>query len=383
MKSVAVYVHSSELGGAEQSTLTLLRHLDRSRWSPTLIHHAAPALAGMLEETARLGVPDLVVPEIPDGWLGLRRCAAFSRVLRDRGFDVFHAQLTWPLSAKFALAAAAAARIRAVVATVHSYPEFTMTRTTAIQQRVLGHAVGCYIAVSRDLAEKLHARMRWSRERIVVVYNATEVPSEQRSVDPRLRAELAGPHGRPVVLAMARLVRDKGLDLLVEAAAALPHAQFVIAGDGPARSALAAQVSELALDGRVKLLGWRTDTAALLAAADLFVLPSRNEALGVSALEAMAAGKPVIATAVGGVPEAVCDGETGLIVPPGDSQALAGAISALIADPARCERFGAAGRKRVRERFSTCAMATAVEGVYERLLDRHLAGPRRRRRTPL
>jgi glycosyltransferase involved in cell wall biosynthesis len=368
MKSVAVYVHSSELGGAEQSTLTLLRHLDRSRWSPTLIHHAAPALAGMLEETARLGVPDLVVPEIPDGLLGLRCCAAFSRVLRDRGFDVFHAQLTWPLSAKFALAAAAAARVRAVVATVHSYPEFTMTRTTAIQQRILGHAVGRYIAVSRDLAEKLHARMRWSRERIVVIYNATEVPSEQGTVDPRLRAELAGPEGRPVVLAMARLVHDKGLDVLVEAAVALPHAQFVIAGDGAARSALAAQVSELALDGRVKLLGWRTDIAALLAAADVFVLPSRNEALGVSA--------------VGGVPEAVCDGETGLIVAPGDSQALAGAISALIADPARRERFGAAGRRRVQERFSTHAMATAVEGVYERLLDHPAAGRWRGRRTP-
>jgi glycosyltransferase involved in cell wall biosynthesis len=382
MKSVAVFVHSSELGGAEQSTLTLLRHLDRSRWSPTLIHHAAPALAGMLEETARMGVPDLVVPEMQDGLLGVRRCAAFSGVLRDRGFDVFHAQLTWPLSAKFALAAAAAAGVRAVVATVHSYPEFTMTRTTAIQQRILGHAVGRYIAVSRDLAEKLHARMRWSRERIVVIYNATEVPSGQGTVDPRLRAELAGPEGRPVVLAMARLVHDKGLDVLVEAAVALPHAQFVIAGDGAARSALAAQVSELALDGRVKLLGWRTDIAALLAAADVFVLPSRNEALGVSALEAMAAGKPVIATAVGGVPEAVCDGETGLIVAPGDSQALAGAISALIADPARRERFGAAGRRRVQERFSTHAMATAVEGVYERLLDHPAAGRWRGRRTP-
>jgi glycosyltransferase involved in cell wall biosynthesis len=372
MKSVAVYLHSSELGGAEQSTLTLLRHLDRSRWSPTLIHHAAPALAGMLEETARLGVPDLVVPEIPDGWLGLRRCAAFSRVLRDHQFDVFHAQLTWPLSAKFALAAAAAARVRAVVATVHSYPEFTMTRPTAIQQRLLGHAVGCYIAVSDDLAAQLHARLHWPRERILVIHNGIEASGDHRARadDRALCAALAGPEGLPVILCLARLVRDKGIDVLVAAAASVPNARFAIAGDGPEREALSRQIAELGLGTRVSLLGWRTDVSQLLAASDLFVVASRNEGVPMSMLDAMAAGTPVVATAVGGVAEAIHNGRSGLLVGPDDPAALAAAISRVLDDPELRERFVQAARADVREHYSTQAMATAVGGIYDRLLAR-------------
>jgi glycosyltransferase involved in cell wall biosynthesis len=173
-----------------------------------------------------------------------------------------------------------------------------------------------------------------------------------------------------VVLATARAVHDKGLDLLVAAAAALPQARVVIAGDGPALPALAAQVAALGLEGRVLLLGWRSDAQALLAACDVFVLPTRNEALGVSVLEAMAAGRPVVATDVGGVPEAVRHGETGLIVPPENPTALAAAIAELIADPSRAARYGAAGHARALARFSPAPMAAAVEDVYERVLDR-------------
>jgi glycosyltransferase involved in cell wall biosynthesis len=372
MKSVGIFVHSNELGGAEQSTLTLLRHLDRARWSPTVIHHAAPALAAMLEEVAELGVPDLVVPEMPEGWLGARRGAAFARLLRDRGFDVFHAQLTWPLAAKFALAAAVMARVPAVVGTVHSYPEFAMTRTTAVQQRVLGRAVGRYIAISSDLADKLHSRLHWPRERIVVVHNGIETSNGHRAprVDPALHAALAGPHDLPVVLALARLVHDKGIDVLVEAAADIPRARFAIAGDGPESEALTRQISELGLGERVSLLGWRTDVPALLAASDVFVMPSRNEVVAMSMLDAMAAGTPIVATAVGSVAEAVDDERSGLLVPPGDPAALARAISTLLADPALRERYARAALADVTERYSTQAMATAVGEVYDRLLSR-------------
>lgn len=370
MRTVGVLVDATAFGGAEQNTLTLLRHLDRSRWSATLIHHGEPGIAELVTQAARIGIPDLVVPPMPEGARGAARVLPFARLLRRRGFDVVHAQLTWPLATKYALAGAALARTPAVVATVHSFPDFDTTRPTAVQQRVLGHLVGCYIAVSGDLAGKLRARLRWPAERIVVIHNATEIPPRPPRPDPALRAQLAGPGGLPLVLAMARVVRDKGLDVLVDAAVMLPQARVAIAGDGPALPGLAAQVAALGVGDRVSLLGWRSDGPALLAACDVFVLPTRNEALGVSLLEAMATGRAVVATRVGGVPEAVHDGETGLIVPPDDPAALAAAIAELIADPLRRERLGAAGRERALTEFTPGRMAAAVEHVYERLLAR-------------
>jgi glycosyltransferase involved in cell wall biosynthesis len=329
----------------------------------------------LLQESARLGVPNLIVPEMNDGWLGARRGVAFARLLRDRDFDVFHAQLTWPLSAKFALAAAAWARVPAVVATVHSYPAFTMTLPTGVQQRLLGRAVGCYIAISADLADKLYARLHWPRDRIVVIRNGIETPDGDRATgDPVLHAALAGPEKLPVVLSLARLVRDKGIDVLVAAAASVPDARFAIAGDGPEAEALSRQIAELGLAARVSLLGWRTDVPQLLAASDLFALPSRNEAVAMSMLDAMAAGTPVIATSVGGVAEAIEDGRTGLLVPPDDPAALAAAITRLLGDRGLRERCAQAARAHVRERYSTEAMATAIGEVYDRLLARAPAG---------
>ncbi len=182
--------------------------------------------------------------------------------------------------------------------------------------------------------------------RTVVIHNGVPLDRPRRS---------PGPASRPAtIVSVGRLRAPKDFVTLVRAMAALEpgSARLRIAGDGPERAALAAEVGRLGLDESVELLGTRTDVPELLAGADVFVLASDSEGLPMSVLEAMAAGLPVVASAVGGVPELVRDGETGVLVPPRDSAALARALAPIVGDPELRDRLGDAGRRRVEREFS-------------------------------
>ncbi|MEW6399961.1 MAG: glycosyltransferase, partial [Bacillota bacterium] len=166
----------------------------------------------------------------------------------------------------------------------------------------------------------------------------------------------------------ARLTYQKGLDILMEAAARVlagePRARFVIGGEGPERPRLEEMIRAHGLEGRVTLAGFVQDVPAFLAGLDIYVLSSRYEGLPLAILEAMAAALPVVAADVGGVAEAVVDGLTGLLVPPGDAAALAAAILALLRDPERVRSLGRTGRERVEAQFDAELMAARVVGVY-------------------
>jgi glycosyltransferase involved in cell wall biosynthesis len=155
---------------------------------------------------------------------------------------------------------------------------------------------------------------------------------------------------------------------LLSAATCLPDVAFIVAGDGPDREALEAESKRLGLNQRVRFLGHREDVPALLACCDLFVLPSLFEGLPVSILEAMSAGKAVVATAIGGTDEVVVPGETGLLVTPGDPLALAEAIQRLLTEPGLAESFGNRGRARVEREFSSRMMIDRVSRMYEEVL---------------
>jgi hypothetical protein len=190
-----------------------------------------------------------------------------------------------------------------------------------------------------------------------------------RSVNAELRAKLIGTNAHHFILTVARLDKQKGLNYLLEAAALIPEAMFVLAGEGPERPALEAHTRALSLNNRVVFLGYRADIDDLLASCDLFVLPSLFEGLPLSVLEAMAAGKPVVATAIGGTDETIIHGETGLLVPPADPFALAGAIRTALADPSLSRRLGAAGRARVHQQFSAESMVRRITEIYDEILD--------------
>jgi glycosyltransferase involved in cell wall biosynthesis len=187
-----------------------------------------------------------------------------------------------------------------------------------------------------------------------------------------LRRALGIPRNGLVFGTIARLTEQKGhrylLEALPEIVRGRPDAFFVFAGDGPLRDSLEAMVSSLGMRDHVRFLGFRGDIPELMGSFDAFVLPSLYEGLPNAALEAMACGKPVIATAVDGTPEAVLHGTTGWLVPPRDPRALAGAVLGFCSDRRLMRTLGRNGRERAVKRFGIDGQITAFDELYRQLL---------------
>jgi glycosyltransferase involved in cell wall biosynthesis len=186
------------------------------------------------------------------------------------------------------------------------------------------------------------------------------------------------PARAPLVGNVAALVPHKGQRYLIHAAALVRHdvpdVRFLIVGEGELYASLARQVRQLHLDQHVILTGFRTDVVSLHKSFDLFVMSSVTEGLGTSLLDAMACERPVVATRAGGMPELVVDGETGVLVPVRDAQALAVGIVRLLRDDSLRRRMGRAGCERVRTAFSAERMIDGTIAVYERLLAARSSG---------
>ena len=182
------------------------------------------------------------------------------------------------------------------------------------------------------------------------------------------------PVGGRIVM-VGRLARQKRPDVAIRAFAGVrreyPEARLDVVGDGPLRGQVEALVAELGLENSVRLLGSRDDVPELLSAATCFLLTSDYEGCPVSVVEAMAAGAPVVCTAVGGIPELVVDGETGILVEPRSPGGAARALAALLADPARARRMGLAARERARRLYSSERMVRAVEMLYQEAVSGH------------
>jgi glycosyltransferase involved in cell wall biosynthesis len=359
------FTDASALGGAERMILTLLAGLPRRRWRPVLLHPADPAMAPLAAEARALGLEARAVDRL-HGKRGIVRLLRFARQLRTSRPRVFHAHLSWPGACRHGILAASLAGVPGIVATLQLF--MPLPRPRSIVLGLASRAVQRYIAVSHGVAAAFAEGWAVSEAKIRVIPNAVPIGGFDDARDAGLRRALSGGRERPIALTLARLDSQKGLPYLLRAAAELPAVQFVLAGEGGERPALEAEIRALGLEDRVRLLGHRHDAAALLGACDVFVLPSLFEGLPVSVLEAMAAGRPVVATAVVGTTEAVVDGVTGLLVPPRDPAALARAISRLLEDPELARRLGAAGRARVEERFSADAMAHRVSDLYDEIL---------------
>lgn len=197
-----------------------------------------------------------------------------------------------------------------------------------------------------------------------------------QSPPPRLQEPMRNGENQ-IVGTAARLVPVKGLLYLIRAISLLrtqlPGVQLEIAGSGPEESALKEEVRTLHLEDCVRFLGWQNNLQPLLERCDIFVLPSLEEAFGIVLVEAMAAGLPVIATNVGGIPEIVEHGKTGLLVPPADPVSLAGQLMLLLTDIHERRRLGQAGWDLARQKFSQESMICATERIYEQLLPASLA----------
>jgi glycosyltransferase involved in cell wall biosynthesis len=363
-RRVVHYVDSDVFGGVERVALSLVTGLAREGWRPTLYLHSHEGMDRLVQPAAAAGVACRVVPR-PSSAADVVGFARFARRLLADKPNVFHAHLGWPLACRLGLLAARAARVPLVVATAHLHVPLAGVRMAGAKQWLQRSSIDQYMAVSREVESRLNGELGVTRRKIRVVYNGIAPPPPESARHASLRAELLDGHTeRSLILTAARLHPQKGHEFLLRAAAALPNCVFALAGQGPDWQRLSGMASQLGLSDRVRFLGHRDDVRDLMACCDLFVLPSFYEGLPLVALEAMAAGKAVIASAVGGTDEAVQDGVTGLLVPAGDADALASAILSLLEQPDRALRMGVAGRTLVERQFSDSAMVRAVLSGY-------------------
>ncbi|MBS0275690.1 MAG: glycosyltransferase [Proteobacteria bacterium] len=222
-----------------------------------------------------------------------------------------------------------------------------------------------FIGITKDLVQHIQ-RQGVSSNHVSLVHTFAD-PQPSRALD---RAEFGTPESAPLLLALARLHRDKALDVLLEALAKVPKAYLWIAGEGPERAALVAQTKRLNLSERVRFLGWRVDREALLATADICVFPSREEPFGTVTIEAWAAGTPLIAAAAQGPAAYVADGKNGLLVPTDDAPALASAIDRLISDDVLRENLATEARAEYERNFTKQIYVRNMQAFYSRVAKR-------------
>jgi glycosyltransferase involved in cell wall biosynthesis len=325
-------------------------------------HSAAPA-----PEPARGIAYHLVeISARPRPGRDLVALAALGRVLRRADPDVVHAHgLRAGAFSALALLPARLARRPALVVTVHNAPPAGRgTRAVyAALELICARRADVVLCASADLAAQL--RRRGAARVAEFDVPAPRVPSPTPADVARARADL-GPPGRPAVLAVGRLAEQKGLDTLLAAARRwqqrVPAPVLAIAGEGPLAAELAAVARRTGVD--LALLGQRDDVPALLAAADVIAVPSRWEARALVVQEAMAAGRPIVAARVGGIP-ALTGEDAAILVPPGDERQLAAAVLAVLDDPAQAARLAAAARERAAALPGPADAVAAVLAVYQ------------------
>lgn len=320
---------------------------------------------GELRQRAKEGLD--LLPLAPRTEMDLNAAWRLSRIIKQLGPDVIHAHDPH---------AVAMAAMALSMSTALAKPPLVASRRVDFHLR--GNSlsrwkyrqVDCFICASGAIRQMLVAD-GVPEVRAVVVHEGIDLGHVEAAPPVNLHEDLWLPHDAPIVGNVAALVPHKGQRHLIEAAMlVLPHvpdARFVIAGEGELRPALERQIREHHLEKHVLLAGFRPDALSLHKAFDVFVMSSITEGLGTSLLDAMACGKPIVATTAGGIPEVVVDGETGFLVAPRDHEAMASAIVTLLKDESLRRRMGDAGRARARVHFSAERMVQDTLRVYARV----------------
>jgi glycosyltransferase involved in cell wall biosynthesis len=326
----------------------------------------SPTGLRFLDRAARLGLDTLALD-----WGQPRASERFCEWLHSRQVDIchVHAGIIW--EGLDVVTAARMSGVSGVLRTEH-LPYMGLDESGRGHYASALRHVDKVICVSREARDSF-VDAGVPANLVTFVRNSTPACSAECDRD-QVRASLGLDAQMRIVLTVARYTEQKDHRTLLAAAPAIlarePRARFVFVGTGPLEEAVRRTIHERNLDQHVILLGHRADVPDLMAAADLFVLPSRFEGLPLAVLEAMAAGLPVVATRVCGTAEAVEDRVTGLLVEPGDAEILASAISELLAKPRWAARLGARGRVRVQQAFSLDRMAREILALYHDLLTR-------------
>lgn len=385
--------HSAQIYGAEQSLLQLLKGLDRDRFSPVVV---LPQEGPLKQRIADLSIPVEIVPSIR-AWLTRR--AGIMRLLHHIGLVPFLVRSVWTLTklirryhielvhtnSLVVIDGALAARLSGISHVwharemlIHKSPHnFLFGPRSALS--LVNRLADRVIAISN--AVRLCFEQVGDDSKIMVVYNPIDIKIFKKfGAEGSIRWGLNIPQGVPLVGEIANIRPAKGYEDLVVAGAlvrqSIPNVRFMMVGGAPYafyKKRITMLINDYGLGDCFVFTGFRPDVPEIISTLDLLVLPSHYEPFGRVLVEAMAAGKPVIGTNVGGIPEIIEDGVTGLLVPSHSPDKLAEAIITILQNPSLARQMGEAGRRRARERFSVEQHVAKIQEVYE-----ELGSPRRR-----
>lgn len=361
-----------DVGGSTENTMISVTRMPHEEFACSLISgRTTDPPSGLTESLCRAGVPWIQLRHLRRPVSLLADCSALwqlTRAIRRMGVDIVHTH-----SSKAGFLGRLAARMAGVQHIVHTphghvfegYFSPVATRTFIALERLAARWTDYIVTLSNEEAQD-HLRQRIGRpEQFVTIPSGVDLDAVTAAPPVRLVP------GGPLITAVARLVPIKGLQYLVEAAPEIlqrcPDARFLLVGNGEMRPMLEAQARSLGVSDRVHFAGYRKDVASILAGADAVVLPSLNEGMGRVLVMAMALGKPIVATRVGGVPELLGAGEAGLLVPARDALALAEAITKLLQDPSLASAVGEVGRRRA-PRYSAESMLEALAKLYRKVV---------------
>ena len=352
-------------GGMERVVFDTARLLDQRRFEVAVTcmiaipGDFAPALEAQ-------GIEVTVLEKKPGKNLALP--GRLAKTLRARRIDVVHMHSSGPLFT--GTVAAILARVPGRVYTEHGRRWPDGARTMRIERLLLSR-VGAVTAVSEASAANLRRYLRVRAPKLRVVLNGIEDPATIPAAPP---PDLFGEAAGPTIGYIGRMEHVKGVDVLLDAMRVLadrfPSLRLLAVGDGSREDNLKRRAAELGLAGRVQFTGLRADAMAILRGLDALVLPSRSEGLPITLLEAFALSVPLVAARVGGVPEFVEDGVTGLLCPPEDPAALADALTRLLASPDLRRGIAARARRVFEERLDARRMVGAFEDLFERAAGR-------------
>lgn len=366
-----LYVHGMEaIGGAERDLIALLKTLDRHKWEP---HVACPGAGPFTEQLHANGVPTHALTLSP--WRKLR--AVFQRrpaierleaLVNRLDPDLIHVNDIWWVPHTVRAIARRASNSVPIMAYVRQEIEPPKVRRYELDR------VDAVIAVSRQIEQSLIAG-GVSVKNVQTVYSGIELSQRQIPHDDQAIRRMIGLPDEAVLLGtVANLFSRKGYEVMLRALPAIvravPTVHYVIVGsdDHGYADRLKLLAHELKIADRVHIVGFQDPVQPFLSALDLYVHPALMEGFGIAVVEAMAAGKAVVATTTGGLPEVVAQEETGLLVPPGDVDSLAATVVSLLQDRVRREQMGRQGRARAHERFSLDASVARMEQVYGEVL---------------
>ena len=351
---LAVYSDAPYVGGAEIAVGRLLGEL-----TPEIRVTAMGTTADVVDWIAARrpgGAATEVVPSPSRRW-DPGALAAHVRALRRIRPDVLQLNLITPWSCRYALLAGIVLRHRGMVA-VEQLPHPSHSAVHRWFKRLSSRRLAAHVAVGNGSARDVERYASLLPGSIRVIHHGVpDVPL----------GDVARPDAPFVVGSIGRLDAQKGLDVLVDALPSVSDASALLVGDGPEKATLLDRAAAAGVADRLTVTGWRDDARDYLGALDVFVLPSCFEGFPQAVVEAMLAERAVVASDVGSVADAVVDGETGLLVPPDDAEALAASLRRLRDDPELRRRLGAQAREKALREFSVERMARAYEALYREI----------------